>query len=172
MDIRYSFLSTHREIRAREAVNPYKLQGIVPPAYAASLHPKRRQRLLPSQAIKSLETMSDTFEDLKLRLRQFAVDRDWEQFHSPKNMAMALIGEAGELVEHFQWLTEQQSYELPPGKLDEVRLEMADILIYLIRLSDRLGVDLLAAVEDKIAINERKYPVDRVRGSSKKYTEY
>ncbi|MFN2349437.1 MAG: nucleotide pyrophosphohydrolase [Thioalkalivibrio sp.] len=116
--------------------------------------------------------MPDTFEDLKLRLRQFAIDRDWEQFHSPKNMAMALIGEAGELIEHFQWLTEKQSDELPPGKLEEVRLEMADILIYLIRLSDRLGVDLLQAVEDKIVLNEQKYPIEKVRGSAKKYTEY
>ncbi|ACL71688.1 MazG nucleotide pyrophosphohydrolase [Thioalkalivibrio sulfidiphilus HL-EbGr7] len=116
--------------------------------------------------------MPDTFEDLKLRLRQFAIDRDWEQFHSPKNMSMALIAEAGELIEHFQWLTEEQSYQLPAEKREEVRLEMADILIYLIRLSDRLGVDLLQAVEDKIALNERKYPAEKVRGSSKKYTEY
>ncbi|WP_018953367.1 nucleotide pyrophosphohydrolase [Thioalkalivibrio sulfidiphilus] len=116
--------------------------------------------------------MPDTFEDLKLRLRQFAIDRDWEQFHSPKNMSMALIAEAGELIEHFQWLTEEQSYQLPAEKREEVRLEMADILIYLIRLSDRLGVDLLQAVEDKIALNERKYPAEKVRGSAKKYTEY
>ncbi|MFW5452425.1 nucleotide pyrophosphohydrolase [Thioalkalivibrio sulfidiphilus] len=116
--------------------------------------------------------MPDTFEDLKLRLRQFAIDRDWEQFHSPKNMSMALIAEASELIEHFQWLTEEQSYQLPAEKLEEVRLEMADILIYLIRLSDRLGVGLLQAVEDKIALNERKYPAEKVRGSAKKYTEY
>ena len=116
--------------------------------------------------------MPDELDDLNRRLRQFARDRDWEQFHSPKNMAMALIGEAGELIEHFQWLTEEQSYRLPPDKLEAVRLEMADIFIYLIRLSDRLGVDLMAAVEDKIALNERKYPVELVRGSSKKYNEY
>lgn len=116
--------------------------------------------------------MPDTLEDLKLRLRQFAIDRDWEQFHAPKNLAMALIGEAGELIEHFQWLSEAQSDQLPAKKLEEVRLEMADILIYLIRLSDRLGVDLLQAVEEKIALNAQKYPVEKVRGSSKKYTEY
>ena len=85
---------------------------------------------------------------------------------------MALIGEAGELIEHFQWLTEEQSYHLPPDKLDAVRLEMADILIYLIRLSDRLGVDLMRAVEDKTRLNEAKYPPDLVRGSPKKYNEY
>lgn len=116
--------------------------------------------------------MHNELDDLNRRLREFARIRDWEQFHSPKNLAMALTGEAGELIEHFQWLTEEQSYRLPPEKLNEVRLEMADILIYLIRLSDRLGVNLMAAVEEKIELNEKKYPADRVRGSSKKYTEY
>jgi dCTP diphosphatase len=116
--------------------------------------------------------MHNEFDDLNRRLREFAQIREWEQFHSPKNLAMALTGEAGELIEHFQWLTEEQSYRLPPEKLNEVRLEMADILIYLIRLSDRLGVNLMAAVEEKIELNEKKYPADRVRGSSKKYTEY
>jgi len=116
--------------------------------------------------------MDNALDDLNQRLREFAQARDWEQFHSPKNMAMALIGEAGELIEHFQWLTEEQSYRLPPDKLDAVRLEMADIFIYLIRLSDRLGVDLMAAVEDKIALNEKKYPAEQVRGSSRKYNEY
>jgi dCTP diphosphatase len=116
--------------------------------------------------------MHNELDDLNRRLREFAQTRDWEQFHSPKNLAMALTGEAGELIEHFQWLTEEQSYRLPPEKLNEVRLEMADILIYLIRLSDRLSVNLMAAVEEKIELNEKKYPADRVRGSSKKYTEY
>jgi dCTP diphosphatase len=116
--------------------------------------------------------MHNELDDLNRRLREFAQRRDWEQFHSPKNLAMALTGEAGELIEHFQWLTEEESYRLPAEKLEEVRLEMADILIYLIRLSDRLGVNLMAAVEEKIELNEKKYPADRVRGSSKKYTEY
>ena len=110
--------------------------------------------------------------DLSERLAAFARARDWEQFHSPKNLSMALIGECGELVEHFQWLTEEQSHALPPDKFAEVELEMADIQIYLLRLAERLGVDLLGAVERKIAINEHKYPADRVRGSAKKYTEY
>ena len=109
---------------------------------------------------------------LSERLRRFAEARDWEQFHSPKNLSMALIAECAELVEHFQWLSEAQSQTLPADKLAEVELEMADIQIYLLRLAERLGVDLLDAVERKIALNEQKYPADRVRGSAKKYTEY
>lgn len=111
-------------------------------------------------------------DDIKTRLRQFADERDWDQFHSPKNLSMALIAEAAELVEHFQWLTEEQSNSLPPDKLSEVRDELADIQMYLIRIADKLNVDLLAAVNDKIKVNEAKYPADKVRGSSKKYTEY
>jgi dCTP diphosphatase len=117
--------------------------------------------------------MTDSqLEQLSQRLRRFAQARDWEQFHSPKNLSMALIAECAELIEHFQWLTEAQSHALPADKLAEVELEMADIQIYLLRLAERLGVDLLGAVERKIAINEQKYPAERVRGSAKKYTEY
>jgi dCTP diphosphatase len=114
----------------------------------------------------------ETLDHLKTRLREFAVARDWEQFHSPKNLGMALIVEAAELVEHFQWLTEEQSAALPPDKLAEVEQELADIQIYLIRLADRLNIDLEQAVHAKIALNERRYPVEKVRGSAKKYTEY
>ena len=114
----------------------------------------------------------DALDQLKQRLRRFATERDWDQFHSPKNLSMALIAEAAELVEHFQWLSEDQSQSLEPDKLAEVELELADIQIYLIRLADKLGIDLLAAVEKKIVLNEEKYPADIVRGSSKKYTEY
>jgi NTP pyrophosphatase (non-canonical NTP hydrolase) len=114
----------------------------------------------------------ETFDHLKTRLREFAVARDWEQFHSPKNLAMALIVEAAELVENFQWLTEEQSAALAPGKLAEVEQELADIQIYLIRLADRLNIDLEQAVDAKIALNERRYPVEKVRGSAKKYTEF
>jgi dCTP diphosphatase len=116
--------------------------------------------------------MTDRLEALGKRLRQFAQARDWEQFHSPKNLSMALIAECAELLEHFQWLSEEQSYRLPADKFEEVALEMADIQIYLLRLADRLGVDLLAAVDRKILLNEAKYPADKVRGSSRKYTEY
>ena len=116
--------------------------------------------------------MSTAFDDLNRLLREFAQARDWEQFHSPKNLSMALIAEAAELVEHFQWLSEEQSGELPVEKLEEVRLELADIQIYLLRLAERLGVDLIEAVRDKVAINEHRYPADRVRGSARRATEY
>ena len=109
---------------------------------------------------------------LRRRLADFAAARDWERFHSPKNLAMALIAEAAELVEHFQWLTEEQSQELEPERRQQVRLELADILIYLVRIADRLQVDLLAAAADKIALNERRYPVERVRGSARRAEEY
>jgi len=112
------------------------------------------------------------WDSLRERLRAFAVARDWEQFHSPKNLAMALAGEAGELVACMQWSSETESANLRPEKLAEVELEMADVLIYLVRLADRLDVNLLDAVDRKIAINERRYPVERVRGKSKKYNEY
>ena len=114
----------------------------------------------------------DPLEALRDRLRRFAAERDWDQFHSPKNLAMALIVEAAELVEHFQWLSQAESGSLPEAKLAEVEAELADIFIYVVRLADKLDVDLLAAVEAKIRHNERKYPADRVRGSAKKYTEY
>lgn len=110
--------------------------------------------------------------DLKYRLRQFAKERDWDQFHSPKNLSMALIAEAAELVEHFQWMTEEQSKALPRDKLAKVAEELADIQIYLIRVADKLNIDLIKAATKKIEINEKKYPSYIVRGSSKKYTEY
>jgi NTP pyrophosphatase (non-canonical NTP hydrolase) len=105
---------------------------------------------------------------LRERLRAFARARDWEQFHSPKNLTMALIVEAAELVEHFQWLTEAQSRALAPATRAEVEHELADVFIYLVRLADLLGVDLLAAAARKIELNEKKYPADAVRGSAEK----
>jgi dCTP diphosphatase len=110
-------------------------------------------------------------ESLRNQLRTFAAERDWDQFHSPKNLAAALSVEAAELLEHFQWLTEAQSQQLPPETLAEVRAEVADVLLYLIRISDKLGIDLIAAAKEKIAANAQKYPVEKARGSSKKYTE-
>ena len=112
-----------------------------------------------------------SLEQIKTRLREFAKERDWDQFHSPKNLSMALIVEAAELVEHFQWLTEEQSQTLPPEKLAEVEQEIADIQIYLIRLADKLGVDMEKAVNAKIELNEKKYPADKVRGSAAKYSD-
>ena len=109
---------------------------------------------------------------LRDKLRKFVAERDWDQFHSPKNLAMALSVEASELMEHFQWLTEAESHRLPPEKLDQVRDEMADVLVYLVRLADKLDVDLLDAARKKIEKNALKYPADKVRGSMKKYSEY
>jgi dCTP diphosphatase len=119
------------------------------------------------------KTMSDTeFDRIKKQVRQFGIDRDWDQFHSPKNLSMALIVEVAEMVEHFQWLTEEQSVRLSQEKLDEIELELADIQIYLLSLAEKLQIDLLAAVDKKLALNSQKYPVEKARGSSKKYTEY
>ena len=115
---------------------------------------------------------ADSLEKLRVRLADFAAERDWEQFHSPKNLSMALIAECAELVEHFQWITEAESRSLDPERLEAVRLELADILIFLVRCADRLGVDLIAAANDKIALNDARYPADRVRGSARRAAEY
>lgn len=112
-----------------------------------------------------------TLDELAARLAEFAHERDWDQFHAPKNLAMALAGEVGELLEHFQWLTEEQSRALPPDSKDAVALELADVLLYLVRLADKLDVDLAAAAERKIALNAAKYPVERFRGSARKYDQ-
>ena len=110
-------------------------------------------------------------ENLRDQLRSFAAERDWDQFHSPKNLASALAVEAAELLENFQWLTETQSQQLTPKAFEDVRSEVADVLLYLIRLSDKLGIDLIAAANAKIALNATKYPVEKSHGTSKKYTE-
>ena len=112
-----------------------------------------------------------TLEELAGRLRAFAEERDWEQFHSPKNLSMALAVEAAELLEHFQWLTEQESLALPPARRAAVAEELADVFIYLIRLADRLGIDLLEAAGAKMAKNAVRYPVAKSRGHKKKYSE-
>ena len=111
-------------------------------------------------------------EELKLKLREFAKVRDWEQFHSPKNLSMALSVEASELLEHFQWMTEKDSYELVPQRQAAVAFEMADIFIFLLRLSDQLNIDLVDMTRRKMEINEKRYPAEKVKGSSKKYNEY
>jgi NTP pyrophosphatase (non-canonical NTP hydrolase) len=116
--------------------------------------------------------MPDNLDQLNARLLAFARERDWEQFHSPKNLAMALAGEAGELLEHFQWLTEQQSAELSTEKKRQVAHELADILNYLVLLAERLDIDLLAAAEEKMAINAARYPADKVRGDARRASEY
>jgi len=116
--------------------------------------------------------MMTNLEALRQRLAEFAAMRDWDQFHSPKNLAMALIAEAAELVEHFQWLSEEQSRQLSPEKKQAVSHEIADILIYLIRIADKLDIDLITAAEAKIQINETRYPVDMVKGDARRAEEY
>ena len=105
-------------------------------------------------------------------LRQFAKERDWDKFHSPKNLAMALSVEVSELLENFQWLTEEQSYTLDDKQREAVIDEIADVQIYLARLADKLNIDIGDAIAQKTVKNEAKYPADKVKGSSKKYTEY
>lgn len=112
-----------------------------------------------------------SLNELRLRIREFALARQWENFHTPKNLAMALIVEAAELVEPFQWLTPEQSNQLDAERHEQVRQEIADVLIYLTRLADLLDIDLLQAAADKIEINARKYPVEQARGNAAKYTE-
>lgn len=110
----------------------------------------------------------DQLERLRDEQRAFAAARDWEQFHTPKNLAMALAAEAGELLEQFQWLTPEQSAQLDASRAAAVRAEMADVLLYLVRLADRLGVDLAQAARDKLAHNALRYPADEVRGSAER----
>jgi dCTP diphosphatase len=111
----------------------------------------------------------DRLDALRRRVARFAAERDWEQFHNPKNLAMAVAGEAGELIEHFQWLTPEQADDLPPAIREEVALECADVLLFLLRLADRLGIDLAAAAERKLALNAKKYPVAKAKGRATKY---
>lgn len=115
--------------------------------------------------------MSDDVQALQAALRQFTDERDWSQFHTPKNLAASLSIEAAEVLEHFQWLTDEQSKNLSPEQRDKVALEIADVLLYLLQLADKLQIDPVAAAKNKLAINAEKYPVDKARGSSKKYTE-
>ncbi|SFD38462.1 nucleotide pyrophosphohydrolase [Massilia yuzhufengensis] len=109
---------------------------------------------------------------LRAIVRGFVDERDWDQFHTPKNLASALSVEAAELLEHFQWLQHGRLEELGDAKLAEVRHEMADVLVYLVRLADKLDVDLFAAVQEKMVLNREKYPADLVRGDARKYDEY
>lgn len=120
----------------------------------------------PEEKILCVDRLSQALAD-------FAHERDWEQFHSPKNLVMALTGEVGELNEIFQWMSESDSYQAAasPRTAEAVRHELADVLLYAVRLADVLGVDLDEAVRQKLMLNAEKYPADQVRGSSKKYTE-
>ena len=110
-------------------------------------------------------------KELIKAIRNFALRRDWDQFHSPKNLAMALSVEVAEIVEHFQWLTQAESNNMDAAKLAAIKEEIADVMIYLTRLADRLGIDPVQAAEEKMRINEKKYPVDKVKGIAAKYTD-
>lgn len=116
--------------------------------------------------------MIENLDQLRARAKAFAEERDWEQFHTPKNLAMALSVEAAELMEHFQWLGEEASSSLPPDTLAAVADEIADVQVYLVMLADKLGVDILQTVTTKMEKNAAKYPAEKVRGSPAKYTEY
>lgn len=114
---------------------------------------------------------AQALEELATRLETFVEERDWAQFHSPKNLSMALAGEVGELIEHFQWLTEEQSRELSAEAREAVREEIADVQIYLLLLARQLEVDLVQAAQDKLETNTRKYPAEKARGNARKYTD-
>jgi dCTP diphosphatase len=116
--------------------------------------------------------MADSLDELRQQIDTFVNERDWAQFHSPKNLAMAMIVEAAELVEHFQWDTIQESYDLSAEKRQEVAHELADTFVYLLRLAEVTGIDLIQAANDKIGLNAIKYPVDKAKGSNAKYTVY
>ena len=116
--------------------------------------------------------MQDSLANLRVKINQFVAERDWAQFHTPKNLAMAMIVEAAELVEQFQWDTPMESQQLSPEKREAVSHELADTLVYLLRLADVLQIDLLEATNKKIALNALKYPVEKAKGSNAKYTDY
>lgn len=117
-------------------------------------------------------TNSTEFDELVRKIRDFVNERDWEQFHSPKNLAMALVVEASELVEIFQWMSEEQSLNLDTDQKRRVEEEVADVMNYLIRICDRLDISLLEVTGQKIEVNCKKYPAEQVRGSARKYSEY
>jgi NTP pyrophosphatase (non-canonical NTP hydrolase) len=116
--------------------------------------------------------MTDSIDALRARVNAFVEERDWAQFHSPKNLAMAMIVEAAEVVEHFQWMTESDSRQLDAETREKVGQELADTFVYLMRIAEVCGIDLIAAANAKIALNAQKYPADKCKGSNAKYTEY
>ena len=116
--------------------------------------------------------MADSLDALRARVNNFVAERDWAQFHSPKNLAMAMIVEAGEVVEHFQWMTEQQSLNLDEQTKEQVGQELSDTLVYLLRIAEVCGIDLIEAANKKIDLNVQKYPVEKCKGSNAKYTSY
>jgi len=116
--------------------------------------------------------MADSLDALRARVNAFVTERDWVQFHSPKNLAMAMIVEAGEVVEHFQWMTEDESRNLDAETKEQVGQELSDTLVYLLRIAEVCGVDLIEAANKKIDLNAKKYPVEKCKGSNAKYSTY
>lgn len=116
---------------------------------------------------------STTLAEIKTRVLAFARERDWEQFHAPKNLSMALAAEAGELMEHFLWATPEASRTVAadPGKRRKIEEELADVVIYALEFANMTGIDVAAAIETKMAANAAKYPVEKAKGRSDKYTE-
>jgi NTP pyrophosphatase (non-canonical NTP hydrolase) len=127
--------------------------------------------MLPSRIYPG-HCASVDIEQIRDELRRFASERQWDQFHSPKNLATAIAVEAAELLEHFQWLTDAESVTLDPAVREKAILEMADVFLYLVRLADKLDADLIEAARRKLVINAQKYPVSLAKGSAKKYTEF
>ena len=139
---------------------------------SATRHPCRKpaacRGIMPSMSPDEI----DSLDTLRRRIREFAEARAWERYHTPKNLVMALSVETAELVEPFQWMTPEQSQHLSPDQHEAVRQEIADVLIYLTRLADLLDIDLLDAAADKLALNARKYPVEKAYGNALKYSDY
>ena len=126
----------------------------------------------PASAATSASSSVDTLIELRELTRTFAAERDWQQFHTPKNLAMALSVEVAELAEHFQWLRTGSPEELDERKREGIRHELADVLLYLVQLADATGVDLQAAALEKLRLNGEKYPAAVVKGDARKYDEY
>ena len=121
----------------------------------------------------ALTDSATTLGELKARVLAFVQERDWEQFHSPKNLSMALAAETGELMEHFLWATPERSYEIArdPAKRAKIAEELADVVIYALEFANMTGLDVSAAIEAKMVANAKKYPVEKAKGRSDKYTE-
>lgn len=170
----HSALRYHIGKRLREVCSPDMLVAAgLNPILQSKRNRVREDKGLPSEepaAPDDVAAESDSLVALTAALRRFADERDWAQFHTPKNLVMALVGEAGELVEHFQWLTPEQSFEVVADDSGSERVseELADVLIYLVRLADVLGIDLIAAANRKLAANAKRYPSERFRGSAAK----
>src|SRR5471032_1781559 len=136
-------------------------------------HPPPRFSSRPAMSTSAASSQpTDSLTELRDRIRQFTAERDWEQFHTPKNLAMALSVEVAELVEHFQWLATGADAELDDAKRTGIRHELADVLVYLIQLADKCQVDLREAVLEKMLLNAAKYPAAQVKGDARKYNEY